>query len=532
MRTISCDVLVVGAGSAGCVVASRLSEDPRCRVVLLEAGGRDRDPLLRIPAAVSRNVTAPQHNWNYLSEPVPALNGRRIFCARGKVLGGSSSINGMIYIRGHARDYDDWRQRGCEGWSYEDVLPFFRKAERSERGADAYHGGDGPLHVSRGRPVPEISAAFLAAAAAAGYPVDVDFNGASQEGFGHYDTTMRNGARWSTASAYLKPALKRPNLTVLTHAEVQHLLLADGRATGAEVMQAGQPVRVLAAGETVLCAGTFNSPKILMLSGIGPAAELQELGIAARLDRPAVGRNLQDHLSYRMNYLCSRPVTAFAYTRPLRGALSLLEYALFRRGVIANTPFSTGGFFRSHDDLEIPDMQLGLAIGLFPPPGKRLPEKEGFTVTVRQGRPGSRGAVRLRSADPAAPPVIEPGYFTDPADLPTLIRGIRRIREVMRQEPLRSLIEEELVPGAAAADDDSLIASIREWSNTTHHWIGTCRMGADAAAVVDPRLRVRGVGGLRVADASIMPTHINGNTNAAAIMIGEKAAAMIREDQA
>ena len=528
MTDLACDFLVIGAGSAGCVLANRLSENPAHRVVILEAGGKDSDPLLRVPGLVGRNAFAPQHNWNYVAEPDPGLGGRRMPVPRGKVLGGSSTINGMIYIRGNPRDYDDWRQRGCEGWAWDDVLPYFRRAESNERGADALHGADGPLTVTRGRPVPAISEAFMASAAAAGYPVHVDFNGVSQEGFGHYDTTTRNGRRWSTASAYLRPALQRANVTLLTRAEVGRLAIEDGRVLGAELTREGVPMRVLASKETILAGGVFGSPKILLLSGIGPANDLTDLGIPVRLDRPAVGRNLADHVSYRMNYACSAPVTAYAYTRPVRGALAVAQYALFRTGILAGTPVSSGGFFRSHDDLDIPDMQIGLAIGLIPRPGQ-LPEREGFTITVRQGRPDSRGEVRLRSADPAADPVIEPRYFSAPGDMATLIRGVRRIRGVLGHDPIRSLIEREIEPGPDADDDVTLERSIRAVAGTTHHFIGTCRMGGDEASVVDPRLRVRGLAGLRVADASVMPAHINGNTNAATIMIAEKAADLVRE---
>ncbi len=526
---LDCDILIIGAGSAGCVLANRLSADPATRVILVEAGGTDRDPLLHVPGAVSRTLATPSVNWGYVSEPEPGLDGRRIPLFRGKVLGGTSTLNGMIYIRGHARDYDYWRQDGCVGWSYEDVLPYFRRAEASERGEDAWHGGDGPLVVTRGRPVTPINQAFLDAAAAEGYPVGVDFNGESQEGFGHYDVTIRRGRRWSTASAYLKPALGRPNLRLLTGAEATRLLFEGGQATGAELLRDGQRMQVRASGETLLAGGVFNSPKLLLLSGIGPAAQLAQHGIAVLLDRAAVGQNLQDHVSYRMNYACRLPVTAYAHTRPWRGARALLRYALFRDGILSGTSFATGGFFRSHDGLDIPDMQVGLCIGLLPDPGRMLPSREGFTVTIRQGRPASRGEVRLRSAAPGDPPVIMPRYFSDAGDMPTLMRGIRRFRRLLGNEQLRRFIDHEIEPGEAVADDDdALAASIRALSNTTHHFIGTCRMGGDAGAVVDPQLRVRGAGRLRVIDASIMPTHINGNTNAAAIMIGEKGAAMVR----
>ena len=528
MRTLACDYLVIGAGSAGCVLANRLSEDPSNRVLLVEAGIPDTNPLLHVPAAVSHTLTIPAVNWGYWSEPEPGLDGRSVPLYRGKVLGGTSTLNGMIYIRGHARDYDYWRQDGCTGWAYEDVLPFFRKAEASERGADAFHGAEGPLVVTKSRPVPPICDAFLAAAAAEGFPVGVDFNGATQEGFGHYDVTIRRGRRWNTSSAYLRPARARPNLTVLTRAEARRLLFAGERAIGAEVTLAGETLELRAERETILAAGVFNSPKLLMLSGIGPAEALHALGIAVRLDRAGVGQELRDHVSYRMNYACSRPVTAYAHTRTLRGARAVLEYAASRTGIIAGTSFPTGGFFRSEDGLEIPDMQMGLCMGLLPEGGRMLPDREGFTATVRQGRPASRGEVRLRSADPAAAPLIAPRYFSDPADLRVLMRGIRRLRPIFANPIMRALIEKEIMPGQDVVDDDeSLAASIRAVSNTTHHFVGTCRMGGDPESVVDPELRVRGIAGLRIADASVFPSHINGNTHAPTVMIAEKAAAMI-----
>jgi len=412
---------------------------------------------------------------------------------------------------------------------YDDVLPYFRCTERNERGESDYHGGEGPLDVTRSRPALPVCDAFLEAAAAEGYPVGVDFNGASQEGFGHYDVTIRRGRRWSAASAYLKPARRRPNL-ILTHAECRRLLFDGQRCVGAEVMRGGERMEVRAVKETLLAAGVFNSPKLLMLSGIEPGDALAGLGIPVRLDRDGVGRNLRDHVSYRMNYACSQPVTAYAHTRPVRGAGAVLAYAMGRRGILASTSFPTGGFFRSHDDLEAPGMQMGLCMGLLPEGGRMLPKREGFTVTVRQGRPASRGEVRLRSAEPSDPPVIEPRYFSDPADLPVLMRGVRRMRTILQNPALARLIDHEIMPGQAVADDDALLAaSIHAVSNTTHHFIGTCRMGGDPASVVDPHLRVRGVDGLRVIDASVMPTHVNGNTNAPTIMIAEKGAAMVLE---
>ncbi len=510
------------------MLANRLSADPSIRVILLEAGGPDNDPLLHVPGAVSRTLATQAVNWGYQSEPEPGLDGRRVPLFRGKVLGGTSTLNGMIYIRGHARDYDDWRQRGCDGWSYADVLPYFRSCESNERGASEFHGADGPLEVSKGRPVTPICDAFLAAAAAEGHPIHVDFNGATQEGFGHYDVNIHRGRRWSAATAFLKPVRHRPNLTVLTRAEALHLMFDGVRATGAAIRHDGEPATVLAARETLLAGGVFNSPKLLMLSGIGPAAALQELGINARIDRPAVGQNLADHVSYRMNFACAAPVTAYAHTRPIRGAKAVMEYAMFRTGILAGTSFPTGGFLKSQDDLDIPDLQIGLCMGLLPDPGRMLPSREGFTVTIRQGRPGSRAALRLRSADPAEAPIIQPRYFSDPSDMAVLKRGVHRLRRILFNPALDRFIDHEIEPGQAAVDDDAMLeASIRALSNSTHHFIGTCRMGGDPYSVVDPQLRVRGLAGLRVIDAAIMPTHINGNTNAATMMIAEKGAAMV-----
>lgn len=525
---MECDFLIIGAGSAGCVLANRLSADPAQKVILLEAGGADSDPLLHVPGAVSRTLATPKVNWGYMSEPEPGLAGRAVPLFRGKVLGGTSTLNGMIYIRGNARDYDDWRQQGCDGWAYDDVLPYFRKSERNERGADTYHGGDGPLEVTRSRPVTPICEAFLHAAAAQGYRTDVDFNGADQEGFGHYDVNIHNGKRWSTATAFLKPVRRRANLTVLTGAEAQKLTFDGTRSTGADIIHNGQPLHITANRETLLAGGVFNSPKLLMLSGIGPAQELQELGIDVRLDRSEVGQNLRDHVSYRMNYACTLPVTAYAHTKPIRGAKAVLDYALNRSGILSGTSFPTGGFIKSIEGLDIPDLQIGLCMGLLPPPGHMLPDREGFTITIRQGRPASRGELQLRSKNPADTLKIMPRYFSDPTDMPVLMRGTRKLRLILADPHIAKFIDHEIEPGPTIADNDEALArSIRELSNTTHHFIGTCRMGGDQNSVVDPQLRVRGLTNLRVIDASIMPTHINGNTNAPTIMIAEKGAAMV-----
>jgi choline dehydrogenase len=528
------DYLVVGAGSAGCIVAARLSEDPAVTVWLGEAGGADRDPLLGVPGLLFRTSTSPRFNWSYRTEPEAELGGRQLFWAQGRVLGGSSTINGMIYIRGHAREYDLWRQDGCDGWGWEDVLPHFRATECNERGAGDYHGGDGPLPVTRGTPDVPICGMFLDAMRRGGHAILDDFNGPSMDGFGHYDRTIGGGRRRSVATAYLRPARARPNLTVATDATVARIIIEHGRARGIELRQGGAVRRITAAREVILCAGAVNSPKLLMLSGIGPAAQLRALGIDVLHDAPGVGGNLQNHLCYRMLYACNAPVTAYRYMHPLRGAAACLDYVVRRRGILSQTTVATGGFLRTEPGLEMPDAQVQIGIGLIGNVGasawQRLPRREGFTVVVNQGRPHSRGTVRLRSADPADPPVIAPRYLSDRRDLDVLMRATRQMRALMRDAELRRVISEEIAPGEAAEDDAVLEADIRARASNAFHPAGTCRMGGDAEAVVDPRLRLRGIAGLRVADASIMPSLINGNTNAASMMIGEKAAAMLRAD--
>ncbi len=526
----SFDYVIVGAGSAGCVLASRLSEDRSVSVWLAEAGGLDKDRLLAVPGALFRNSTAPQFNWSYSTEPEPELGGRQLFWAQGRVLGGSSTINGMIYSRGHASDYDLWRQDGCEGWGFADVLPLFRKSERNERGEGPYHGGSGPLRVTRGTPGLPIADLFLQATAAAGYPVLDDMNAELAEGFGHYDRTIGDGVRSSTSRAFLHPAESRQHLVVATGATVTRIVLEGTRAVGVEVIIGGTRQIIRAEREVILCGGAVHSPQLLMLSGIGPADQLREQGIDVAVDLPSVGANLQNHVCYRLQYTCSAPITAYRYMHPLRGAAAIAQYMLFRTGVFSQTAVATGGFFRSSDTLDIPDMQAHVAMGLIGNVGKtawsRLPRQHGFAVAINQGRPHSRGEIRLRSADPAAPPVIRPRYFSDPRDLATLMAGVRRMRDVIEGGEIRSVISKEIQPGPR--DDAQLAAHMRQSVSNAFHPVGTCRMGADAGSVVDPTLCVRGTTGLRVADAAIMPTLINGNTNAPTIMVAEKAAMLIR----
>jgi choline dehydrogenase len=517
-----CDYLIVGAGSAGCVLANRLSADPTRRVILLEAGGNDSLTFNRVPGAIITTATNPKTNWSYQTEPQPELNGRRINWPRGRVLGGSSAINGMIYIRGHARDYDTWRQMGCPGWSYSDVLPYFRKSEDSARGAGEFHGAGGLLHVKKGLKNP-IGNAFIEAAQQAGYPACPDFNGADQEGFGHFDATIHAGRRWSTARAYLDPALRRPNLTVLQRALACRVLVEHGRARGVEAIIGGRRQVIRAEREVLLSGGAINSPQLLMLSGIGPADHLRRLGLDVVLDQPRVGENLQDHLAYRIKLACPQPVTAYRYLNPFHAAMTGLQYITTRSGFLSHTPLPTGAFFRSEDRLEVPDMQVHLVLALMTDTGNRLPKEHGFMVQVNEGVPASRGTISLRSADPTEPPVIDPRYLSVRDDLAHLIRGTERMMEVLDKPAIRPFISRRVEPASAAAIADG----IRERAVTVYHPVGTCRMGEGPDSVVDPLLQVRGIDGLRVVDASIMPVLVNGNTNAPTIMIAEKAADLI-----
>ena len=525
------DFIIVGAGSAGCVLADRLSASGKHRVLLLEAGGEDKHFWIHIPLGYGKLFTDARVNWMYQTAPEPELGNRSIAQPRGKVLGGSSSINGLLYIRGQRQDFDHWRQLGNVGWSFEDVLPYFKKSEDQQRGGDDLHGAGGPLSVQDQVEKHEVCDAFIGACEEIGIPGNDDFNGASQEGAGYFQATMRNGRRWSTARAYLKPARRRPNLTVVTHATTRRVLFEGNAAVGVEYRHGGRDVVARARGEVILSAGAFGSPQILQLSGIGPGALLREHGISVLRDRPSVGADLQDHLQARMLYRVSKPVTLNdVVNRFDRKMLAGLRYFLFRKGPMAVSAGYAGGFFRTDPRLETPDVQAHLLLFSADKPGGNLHPWPGMTASICQLRPESRGWVRIKSADAAEAPEIRLNYLATDGDKRTMVEGLKLLRRIMAAPALRPYVVEESDPGPKVADDAGLLAFIRARGTTIFHPTTSCRMGIDQAAVVDPQLRVNGIGKLRVVDASIMPTVVSGNTNAATIMIAEKAADLILKD--
>jgi choline dehydrogenase-like flavoprotein len=519
------DFIIAGGGSAGCVLANRLSAG-QARVLLLEAGGWDRHPLYHLPAGFAK-MTRGIGSWGWQTVPQRHLNGRVLRFTQARVIGGGSSINAQIYTRGHPRDYDEWRQAGCEGWSYEDVLPYFRRAEDNDTFANRFHARGGPLGVSRPRAPLPICEAFFAAAGQLGIPRNPDLTSDRPDGVGYYQLTQRGARRCSTARAYLRPVQGRRNLTVRTGAQIARIDVAGGRATGVTLLN-GERFRATA--EVILAAGAIGSPRLLMLSGIGPADHLKALGLPVLLDQPGVGSNLQDHLDLFVIAECTGPHTYDRYARPLWSALAGLRYLLTRGGPAASSLFETGGFWYADPDARSPDIQFHLGLGSGIEAGVPAMPQGGVTLNSAYLRPRSRGTVRLASADPAAPPLIDPDYWADPHDRAMSLRGLQIAREIMRQPALAPFVRAERLPGPEVRTEADQIAYACRHAKTDHHPAGTCRMGADAAAVVDPRLRVNGIAGLRVADASVMPTLVSSNTNAATIMIAEKAADMIRAD--
>ena len=525
------DFIIVGAGSAGCVLANRLTASGRHRVMLLEAGPSNLHPWLHIPLGFGRLFDDSRYNWCYATEPQAECHNREVIAPRGKVLGGSSSINGLIYIRGQAEDFNYWRQLGNAGWSFDDVLPYFRKAEDNERRADEFHGADGPLSVSDLRDRHPLAEAYVEAAVQCGYPRNDDFNGAAQEGAGYYQTTMRNGVRSSTAGGYLKWAQRRANLKVVSNALATRILFDGRRATGIEYLVGNRKSSARANVEVIVASGAFNSPQLLQLSGVGPASLLRSHGISVIGDVPGGGDDLNDHFSGRIILRCKEPITLNDAVRNWSGKLSHgLHYVLTRRGYLAIPAVSAACFLRALPSSGTPDSQCSISLFSAGTIGGELHPFPGVTGNCVLLRPESRGYVRIKSADPRQAPAIHPNYLATQKDRETIVAGVAAMRRIFQAPAMACHIAEEIEPGKQCDSDDGLLDFIRRRGSTTYHPVGTCRMGQDQNAVVDERLRVRGFAGLRVIDASIMPAVVSGNTNAATIMIGEKGADMILED--